>query len=138
FRRFDHVLHVWRYRERLWPDSGRELQDCRRVDTPQPPAIISPRGREPWGHLRTADRGSPDGRYLVGRRHPRLGTLAEDGRMVKSSAPRAGAATAEAGCDTELRIQLLGGFHVWVGSRAVPEAAWSRRRAASLVKLLAL
>ena len=35
-----------------------------------------------------------------------------------------------------LRIQLLGGFRVWVGARAAPEAAWRRRKAASLVKLL--
>ena len=37
-----------------------------------------------------------------------------------------------------VRIRLLGGFSVWVGSRAVPEGAWHLRKAKSLVKLLAL
>ncbi|MEX2315413.1 MAG: TIR domain-containing protein, partial [Thermomicrobiales bacterium] len=37
-----------------------------------------------------------------------------------------------------LRIQLLGGFGVSIGGRAVSEAAWRQRRAASIVKLLAL
>ena len=39
---------------------------------------------------------------------------------------------------TELRIALLGGFRVSVGSRAVPDAAWHRRKPAGLIKLLAL
>jgi DNA-binding SARP family transcriptional activator len=39
---------------------------------------------------------------------------------------------------TELRIQLLSGFRVTVGSRVVPDEAWRRRRPAQLVKLLAL
>ncbi len=37
-----------------------------------------------------------------------------------------------------VRIRLLGGFSVWVGSRAVSEGAWRLRKAANLVKLLAL
>src|SRR5829696_5664701 len=37
-----------------------------------------------------------------------------------------------------VRIRLLGGFSVWVGSRAVGEGAWHLRKARSLVKLLAL
>jgi predicted ATPase/DNA-binding SARP family transcriptional activator len=37
-----------------------------------------------------------------------------------------------------LRIQLLGQFHVAVGSRAIDESAWRRRKAAAIVKLLAL
>src|SRR5437588_13094379 len=37
-----------------------------------------------------------------------------------------------------LRVQLLGRFRVWVGLRPVPETAWRRRKAAALVKLLAL
>lgn len=38
----------------------------------------------------------------------------------------------------ELVIQLLGGFSVSVGSRAVADAEWQRRKATSLLKLLAL
>ena len=37
-----------------------------------------------------------------------------------------------------VRIRLLGGFGVWVGSRAVGEGAWHLRKAKGLVKLLAL
>ena len=37
-----------------------------------------------------------------------------------------------------VRLRLLGGFSVWVGSRAVAEGAWHLRKAKSLVKLLAL
>jgi DNA-binding SARP family transcriptional activator len=38
----------------------------------------------------------------------------------------------------DLRIELLGGFRVTVGSRAVSEDAWRRRKPAALLKLLAL
>ena len=38
----------------------------------------------------------------------------------------------------ELRIELLGRFRVTLGSRAVPDEAWRRRKPAALVKLLAL
>jgi predicted ATPase/DNA-binding SARP family transcriptional activator len=37
-----------------------------------------------------------------------------------------------------MRIKLLGGFQVWVGSRAIEENQWRLRKARSLVKLLAL
>jgi predicted ATPase/DNA-binding SARP family transcriptional activator/DNA-binding CsgD family transcriptional regulator/Tfp pilus assembly protein PilF len=37
-----------------------------------------------------------------------------------------------------VRIGLLGGFRVWVGSRAIGQDAWRLRKAASLIKLLAL
>jgi DNA-binding SARP family transcriptional activator len=37
-----------------------------------------------------------------------------------------------------LRIELLGGFRVAVGTSTVPEASWARRRAAAVLKLLAL
>ncbi len=37
-----------------------------------------------------------------------------------------------------MRVHLLGGFKVSVGSRVIEENAWRRRKAASLVKLLAL
>ena len=38
----------------------------------------------------------------------------------------------------QLRIELLGGFRVSVGDRAVADVAWHRRKPAALVKLLAL
>jgi predicted ATPase/DNA-binding SARP family transcriptional activator len=38
----------------------------------------------------------------------------------------------------QLRIRLLGGFDVLVGGQRVPDSAWRQRRAAALVKLLAL
>ena len=45
----------------------------------------------------------------------------------------------EGGRRTEtLRIWLLGGFQVGVGSRTIPRDAWHLRKAAALVKLLAL
>src|SRR5262245_22368574 len=37
-----------------------------------------------------------------------------------------------------LRIRLLGEFRVSIGQRPIPANAWQRRRAAALVKLLAL
>ena len=37
-----------------------------------------------------------------------------------------------------VRVRLLGGFGVWVGSRAVAEGTWHLRKSKSLVKLLAL
>src|SRR5262249_58295054 len=37
-----------------------------------------------------------------------------------------------------LRIHLLGGFRVWVGARPIEERDWRLRKAASLLKLLAL
>src|SRR6266545_2851153 len=37
-----------------------------------------------------------------------------------------------------LRIQLLGEFCVWVGSRRIDDAEWRLRKAKSLIKLLAL
>ena len=40
--------------------------------------------------------------------------------------------------DTDLRIHLLGVFHVGVGSRQVDDTAWRLKRPAALVKLLAL
>jgi len=39
---------------------------------------------------------------------------------------------------TKVTITLLGGFAVSVDDRPVPESAWQRRSASSLVKLLAL
>jgi predicted ATPase/DNA-binding SARP family transcriptional activator len=38
----------------------------------------------------------------------------------------------------DLRIQVLGGLCVWTGARPVEAAAWRRRKAAGLLKLLAL
>ena len=38
----------------------------------------------------------------------------------------------------ELALRLLGRFEVMLGSRVVPASVWRRRKAATLVKLLAL
>jgi len=38
----------------------------------------------------------------------------------------------------EIQIELLGGFRVAVGGRAIPDEGWRRRKTAALVKLLAL
>ena len=37
-----------------------------------------------------------------------------------------------------VRVWLLGGFRVSVGSRSIPQQSWRLRKAATLVKLLAL
>ena len=37
-----------------------------------------------------------------------------------------------------VRIEVLGGFRFWVGPRLIEEGRWRLRKAASLVKLLAL
>jgi len=39
---------------------------------------------------------------------------------------------------TPVRIQLLGGFRVTAGDRAIPDTAWRTRKARSLIKLLCL
>jgi DNA-binding SARP family transcriptional activator len=38
----------------------------------------------------------------------------------------------------DVRVRLLGGFRVSLGSRVIEEGAWQRRKTKSLVKLLAL
>ncbi len=40
--------------------------------------------------------------------------------------------------DAALEVRVLGGFRVLVGGRGVPDGAWRQRRAAAVVKLLAL
>jgi predicted ATPase/DNA-binding SARP family transcriptional activator/DNA-binding CsgD family transcriptional regulator/Flp pilus assembly protein TadD len=40
--------------------------------------------------------------------------------------------------ETVVRVWMLGGFSLWVGTRTVEEGAWRLRKAANLVKLLAL
>ncbi len=54
----------------------------------------------------------------------------------RSQSPRATAQLAAG--RTELRLTLLGEFSIWLGQRPVPEAAFARRKALSLLKLLAL
>ncbi len=51
-------------------------------------------------------------------------------RVIAPEHPAASAPT--------LRIQLLGGFHVAIGSRSIEDRAWRLRKARSLIKLLAL
>ncbi len=42
------------------------------------------------------------------------------------------------GVPEALRIKLLGGFQISIGTRTIEESAWKLRKAASLVKLVAL
>src|SRR4029079_9750613 len=46
--------------------------------------------------------------------------------------------SADRGDQPSLEVRLLGGFDVRVGERPVPAAVWRQRRAAAIVKLLAL
>ena len=57
--------------------------------------------------------------------------LGFEGGVARSETPRGERPEA-------LRVWLLGGFRVSVGSRTIEEGAWRLRKAASLVKLLAL
>src|SRR5829696_6588277 len=50
----------------------------------------------------------------------------------------AGKYVASAEVPEVVRIRMLGDFQVWVGDRAVVQDQWRLRKAASLVKLLAL
>ncbi len=49
-----------------------------------------------------------------------------------------GRGEASAGTPELVRVHMLGGFSVSVGSRPVGEGSWRLKKAASLVKLLAL
>src|SRR5918998_4881724 len=40
--------------------------------------------------------------------------------------------------ESVVRVWMLGGFTLWVGARTIEESAWRLRKAANLVKLLAL
>jgi predicted ATPase/DNA-binding SARP family transcriptional activator len=65
----------------------------------------------------------------------RNGRMADPRRMVQAKhSPRSSSARAP----EALRIRMLGGFSVCVGTRAIEEGEWRLRKAASLVKLLAL
>src|SRR5918998_3102336 len=54
------------------------------------------------------------------------------------SAPSHAMPSHEGSAPDVVRVWLLGGFRVSVGSRAIGQDAWRLRKAASLVKLLAL
>src|SRR5688500_16089919 len=58
--------------------------------------------------------------------------------LQRASRVEEGSPDARLGRPETLRIWLLGGFRVSVGTRTVEEGAWRLRKAASLVKLLAL
>jgi DNA-binding SARP family transcriptional activator len=79
----------------------------------------------------TKSRGSPE----VGR-HPARRT----GRVMNAEAVSDPSRKRHSSSDGlfPVRLRLLGGFSVWVGSGAVSEGAWHLRKARSLVKLLAL
>jgi DNA-binding SARP family transcriptional activator len=66
-------------------------------------------------------------------------TRAEEVIVRRSTDPRPSEAELPLGRRPEVvRVELLGGFRVTVGSRVVGEDAWRLRKAAALVKLLAL
>src|SRR5829696_7406364 len=56
--------------------------------------------------------------------------VAQDKHDPRSSTPSGGAET--------VRVYMLGGFSVLVGTRTIAEGEWRLRKAASLLKLLAL
>ena len=63
-------------------------------------------------------------------------------RVARPGEPSSGSASGRRGIPVEvsraLAVQLLGGFQVAVGGQAVPETVWRQKRAAAVVKLLAL
>ena len=63
--------------------------------------------------------------------------MAEMNRHNRPATPTEPNGVAEARPEA-IRIELLGGFRVSVGSRTIEGGAWRLRKAASLVKLLAL
>jgi predicted ATPase/DNA-binding SARP family transcriptional activator/DNA-binding CsgD family transcriptional regulator len=62
----------------------------------------------------------------VAQKRPTARTMESRGRVGSSGASEA------------IRVKLLGGFSVSVGSRTVPHSEWRLRKAAALVKLLAM
>ncbi len=59
-------------------------------------------------------------------------------RVARELGVRHGAPGEPDSCARVVGVRLLGGFSVSVGERVVDEVAWRRRKAAALVKLLAL
>src|SRR4029453_8341527 len=73
---------------------------------------------------------------IDGRFPPRRGCSV---RMRESAQQRHGSPTGGTGREPEaVRIGLLGGFGVSVGSRVIQEDQWPLRKASSLIKLLSL
>ena len=58
--------------------------------------------------------------------------------LLGRSRPRRGAGVGTSGKLDPVRVWLLGGFRVSVGARSIEEDGWRLRKAAGLVKLLAL
>jgi len=68
------------------------------------------------------------------RSHPRRTTAPEQhDQQLRGDSRRAATGTPEV-----VRVELLGGFRLWVGPRVIDEGQWRLRKARSLVKLLAL
>jgi DNA-binding SARP family transcriptional activator len=68
------------------------------------------------------------------RSHPRRTTAPEQhDQQLRGDSRRAATGTPEV-----VRVELLGGFRLWVGPRVIDEGQWRLRMARSLVKLLAL
>ena len=60
------------------------------------------------------------------------------GSALKPGSPAVNVIDAASNPAEQLRLRLLGGFDIFVGGRLVPASAWRQRRAAAIVKLLAL
>jgi predicted ATPase/DNA-binding SARP family transcriptional activator/DNA-binding CsgD family transcriptional regulator len=82
--------------------------------------------------LRSIERHGVDGRDRA-----ETTSVAEMNRHNRPATPTEPNGVAEARPEA-IRIELLGGFRVSVGSRTIEGGAWRLRKAASLVKLLAL
>src|SRR5262249_38260887 len=63
---------------------------------------------------------------------------APEPRAGSSTAAPAGEPSAAGAPLPQVRLQLLGGFRVWIGGPEVAPGAWPRRKPAQLLKLLAL
>lgn len=92
---------------------------------------------------RCADHGPGHGPYWYafwrdgGRTHSRyLGKQAPVTAASTDAAPRSAVRLRRAALLPPLRVQTLGAFAVWRGTEAIPPAAWTNRRAATLFKCL--
>jgi two-component SAPR family response regulator len=76
------------------------------------------------------------GKESLGKLYPHDGRKGMCPPARSEGVPRSEASTGKR--PEAVRIWLLGGFRVSVGSRTIEEGAWRLRKAAALVKLLAL
>jgi DNA-binding SARP family transcriptional activator/DNA-binding CsgD family transcriptional regulator len=84
-------------------------------------------------HLRYARLREPVARPATG--YTRKARMRTRPQRQQQRGGHTGAARSE---PEAIRIELLGGFHLWVGPRVLEESGWRLRKARSLAKLLAL